>query len=88
MVPPTGSTTIEVRVELKPGVFDAEGDGVLKALRLLGIDHLSEVGTARIFRLQFDGIEPAQAERLAARAVDRLLANPVVHRVLVSAPTA
>ncbi|MCI4357844.1 MAG: phosphoribosylformylglycinamidine synthase subunit PurS [Thermoplasmata archaeon] len=78
-----GRTTVEVRVELKPGVFDAEGDGVLKALRLLGIAHLTEVTTGRVYRLEFDGIDPTEAERLAARAVDRLLANPVVHRVVV-----
>ncbi|HEV2166816.1 MAG TPA: phosphoribosylformylglycinamidine synthase subunit PurS [Thermoplasmata archaeon] len=79
-----GRTTVEVRVELKPGVFDAEGDGVLKALRLLGIAHVRDVATARVYRLEFEGVDPAEAERLAARAVDRLLANPVVHRVVVS----
>ncbi|HEV2520442.1 MAG TPA: phosphoribosylformylglycinamidine synthase subunit PurS [Thermoplasmata archaeon] len=77
-------TTVEVRVELKPGVFDAEGDGVLKALRLLGIDHLKDVTTARVFRLAFEAVSAPEAERLAARAVDRLLANPVVHRVQVT----
>jgi phosphoribosylformylglycinamidine synthase PurS subunit len=80
-------TSVEVRVELKPGVFDAEGDGVLKTLRLLGIARLQEVTTARVYRLEFDGVEPAEAERMAARAVDRLLANPVVHRVIVGPAT-
>jgi phosphoribosylformylglycinamidine synthase PurS subunit len=85
--PPPSRVTVEVRVELKPGVFDAEGDGILKSLRLLKIDHLVGVGTARVYRLEFDGIEAAEAERLAARAVDRLLANPVVHRVVVGPAT-
>ena len=88
MASSNGRTTVEVRVELKPGVFDAEGDGVLKALRLMGIAHVHEVSTARVYRLEFEGIDPAEAERLAARAVDRLLANPVVHRVVVSPGTA
>ncbi len=74
-------TTVEVRIELKPGVFDAEADSVLKSLRLLGLSETAEVGTARLYRLTFSGVDPAGARALAQRAVDRLLANPIVHRV-------
>jgi phosphoribosylformylglycinamidine synthase PurS subunit len=76
--------TVEVRVELKPGVFDAEADSVRRSLGLLGIAHVAEVATARVYRIQFDGVDASEAERLAARAVDRLLANPVIHRVTVA----
>ncbi len=84
MGPASDRTTVEVRVELKPGVFDAEGDGVLKSLRLLGLPHLEAVETARVYRLEFEGVQAEEAERLARQAVDRLLANPVVHRVVVA----
>jgi phosphoribosylformylglycinamidine synthase len=79
---------IEVRVELKPGVMDAEAASVEKSLDLLGIASVRHVTTARIYDLEFSGVTPAQARRLADEAVDRLLANPVIHRVTVRpAPT-
>ncbi|EQD28832.1 phosphoribosylformylglycinamidine (FGAM) synthase, PurS subunit [mine drainage metagenome] len=75
---------IEVRVELKPGVADAEAETVERSLGLLGIDGLARVTTARIYGLEFSGIEAVEARRQAEVAVDRLLANPIVHRVTVS----
>jgi phosphoribosylformylglycinamidine synthase subunit PurS len=74
---------VEVRVELKPGVVDAEAESIEKSLALLGIPSVRHVTTARIYDLEFSGTDSAEAERLAADAVDRLLANPVIHRVTV-----
>ncbi len=73
----------EVRVELKPGVLDAEAESIAKSLVLLGIPHVRHVSTARIYDLDFETVDPKEAERLAHDAVDRLLANPVIHRVTV-----
>ena len=81
---PAGVARVEVRVELKDGVVDAEAVNVLKSLALLGIDHLADVHTARIYTLDFTGISETDAEKRAGEAVDRLLANPVVHRVSVT----
>jgi phosphoribosylformylglycinamidine synthase PurS subunit len=75
------SATVEVRVELKPGVLDAEAESVQKSLGLLGIAHVRAVHTARVYTIEFTGVSTAQARRLAEEAVDRLLANPVIHRV-------
>jgi phosphoribosylformylglycinamidine synthase PurS subunit len=72
---------VEVRVELKPGVQDAEAESVQKSLALLGIPSLHRVTTARIYDLEFDGLTTPEAEARAREAVDRLLANPVIHRV-------
>jgi phosphoribosylformylglycinamidine synthase subunit PurS len=72
---------VEVRVELKPEVADAEAESVTKALELLGLRSLRRVRLARIFDLEFEGSDRAAAEAQAQRAVDRLLANPVIHRV-------
>ncbi len=77
-------TTIEVRVELKPGILDAEAESIEKSLRLLGLTELAAVHTARLYDLTFTGVDPAEARALADRAVERLLANPVIHRVQVS----
>jgi phosphoribosylformylglycinamidine synthase PurS subunit len=79
--------TVEVRVELKPGIFDAEAESITKSLRLLGIPHLGGVSTGRVYTLLFDGVSPEEASKLATRAVEELLANPVIHRVVVGPPT-
>jgi phosphoribosylformylglycinamidine synthase PurS subunit len=76
-------TTLEVRVELKPGVVDAEAESIEKSLGLLGIPHVQHVSTARVYILSFDGVDATEAHNLAERAVDQLLANPVVHRVRI-----
>ena len=84
MTDPTAIATVEVRVEFKPGVLDPEAASIEKSLGLLGIPDVAHVRTARVYRLEFAGIPHAEAERLAARAVDRLLANPVIHRVTIT----
>ncbi|MHB1434860.1 MAG: phosphoribosylformylglycinamidine synthase subunit PurS [Thermoplasmata archaeon] len=79
-----GSVRIEVRVELKPGVADAEAETVERSLGMLGIEGLARVTTARIYGLEFSGVDEAGARRQAQAAIDRLLANPIVHRVSLS----
>lgn len=68
----------EVRVELKPGVLDAEGKTVQKSLKLLGYP-ISNVKTIDVYEITIDSdsIENAKAEILDA--CKRLLANPVIH---------
>ncbi len=84
MQSPARRTVVEVRVELKPGVMDAEAESVLRSLGLLGIGPVARVRTAKVFSLEFDDVEPSKAEALAREAVDRLLANPVIHKVALS----
>lgn len=78
-----GSVRIEVRVELKPGIVDAEAESIQKSLGLLGLRSIRSVATARVYALEFAGVAPGEAERLAREAVDRLLANPVIHQVTI-----
>ncbi len=73
----------EVRVELKPGVMDAEAVSVEKSLGLLGIGHVRGVSTARVYDLEFSDVSESEARQLTDEAVERLLANPVIHRVTV-----
>jgi phosphoribosylformylglycinamidine synthase PurS subunit len=77
------SVLLEVRVELKPGVLDAEADSIEKSLALLGISGVRHVSTARVYDLEFSDVTAAEAHRRAQEAVDRLLANPVIHRVTI-----
>jgi phosphoribosylformylglycinamidine synthase PurS subunit len=79
-----GSVTVEVRVALKDGISDAESENIQKSLMLLGIPEVLHVSTARLYLLQFSGSDAGRAEELARRAVDRLLANPVIHRVTMT----
>ena len=74
---------VEVRVELKPGILDAEAESIQKSLSLLGIPAVARVSTARVYDLDFSGVSKQQARRLTDEAVDRLLANPVIHRVTI-----
>ncbi len=81
--PPKNSVRMEVRIELKPGVVDAEAMSVEKSLALLGLAAVPRVSTARVYDLVFDDVSAVEAQRLSEEAVDRLLANPVIHRVSV-----
>jgi phosphoribosylformylglycinamidine synthase PurS subunit len=74
---------MEVRIELKPGVMDPEAESVEKSLALLGLTSVPHVTTARIYDLEFHGVSISEARQLADEAVERLLANPVIHRVTV-----
>lgn len=80
---PDRTVTVTVRVELKPGVLDAEAESIEKSLNLLGLSEVVSVRTARLYDLDIRAADRSGAERLAATAVDRLLANPVIHRVTV-----
>ncbi len=82
---PSGGITVEVRVELKPGVADAEALAIEKSLTLLGVNGLRGVRTVRVYRLTFGSSDPDEALRQARLAVDRLLANPVIHQVEIRA---
>lgn len=85
--PKARAIRVAVRVELKPGVMDAEAASIQKSLSLLGIRSIARVATARIYELEFTGVTPREATRLAIEAVDRLLANPVIHRVTIGRPS-
>jgi phosphoribosylformylglycinamidine synthase PurS subunit len=81
--PPVHRERWEIRIELKPGVLDAEAESVEKSLALLGLPSVPQVRTAKIYDLEFRDVASAEAHRLVQEAVDRLLANPVIHRVSV-----
>lgn len=75
---------IEVRVKLKKGMVDAEGDTVRKALNLLGY-RVGSVDTEKIFVLSVDAASKDTALREADNACKRLLANPVIHDYSITA---
>ena len=65
--------TAEVRIELKAGVVDAEGETVKKSLNLLGYP-VENVATVKIYKVRID----ADAIEKLNSAAGRLLANQVI----------
>jgi len=67
----------EVRVELKPGVLDAEGKTIQKSLKLLGYP-IDEVKTIKVYDIAIDADSAENAKAEVEDACRRLLANPVI----------
>jgi len=67
-----------VYVTLKPSVFDPQGRTIVDALQSLGYGGVADVRQGKYFELDLATTERAQAERLAADAADKVLANPVI----------
>ncbi len=69
----------KVRIGLKAGVSDPEGNNTLKALQLLGFQSIKSVSTERIVRIHLDAKKKDDAVAEAEKACRRLLTNPVIH---------
>lgn len=70
---------VRIEVDLKKGVTDPEGDNVRKALNLLGFKGIRGVHSAKLFLVDVDATDAADARAAADEMCKRLLANPVVH---------
>lgn len=70
----------EVRVWLKEGVFDPQGQAIRQVLARLGWERIEEVRTGKAFVLQVEAPEEKEARRLAEEAARKVLANPVLER--------
>ena len=75
--------TIEVRVSLKKGALDAEGETVQKSLALLGFD-VKKVDTIKVYRIVVDAKAREAAVKVVEEASRRLLANPVIQEYSIS----
>jgi phosphoribosylformylglycinamidine synthase len=71
--------TAEIRIGLKKGVADPEGQNAKKALELLGFQGVSEVNSVKIFKVQLETDDMAEAETMVESMCQRLFANPVIH---------
>lgn len=68
----------EVRVALRPGIADPEGQTVASALRSLGYASVSEVRAGKLLRIDFEADGREAAEAAVGDMCRRLLANPVM----------
>ncbi len=78
---------VEVRIELKPGVIDAEGETIQKSLKLLGYP-VNEVKTVKVYVISIDANSEKDAEKKIDDACKRLLANPVIQNYSVKVKNA
>jgi len=74
--------TAEVRIELKAGVLDAEGETVGKSLKLLGFP-VKGVKSVKVYDIVMDAVSEEDAKRKAENAAKKLLANPVIQNYFI-----
>ncbi len=67
----------EVRIELKPGVIDAEGETIHKSLKLLSYPVVN-VNTVKVYVITLEADSSEDAKKEIDGACRRLLANPVI----------
>jgi len=67
----------EIKIELKKGVADPEGQNTKKALELLGFKGLRSVRSMKCFQVDI-GLEGDEALEACQEMCRRLLANPVI----------
>ena len=69
---------VGVRVTLRPAVLDTQGQAILRGLRALEFSPIEDVRAGKFFRLTVRALNAEEALATAARACERLLANPVI----------
>jgi phosphoribosylformylglycinamidine synthase PurS subunit len=72
-----------VTVTLKTGILDPQGKAIEGALRSLGLTGVASVRQGKVFDIEIEGSDRAQAEVLLKQAADKLLANTVIENYRV-----
>jgi phosphoribosylformylglycinamidine synthase subunit PurS len=67
-----------VTVTLKSGILDPQGKAIEGALRSLGVAGVGSVRQGKVFDIEVEGSDRAQAEAALKDAAERLLANTVI----------
>lgn len=67
-----------VTVTLKTGILDPQGKAIEGALRSLGVAGIAGVRQGKVFDIELEGMDRAQAEAALRQAADKLLANTVI----------
>jgi phosphoribosylformylglycinamidine synthase subunit PurS len=67
-----------VRISLRPGIADPEGQTIAGGLRSLGFEAVAEVRSGKLLQITLDAGDAEEADRAVAEMCRRLLANPVI----------
>jgi len=69
-----------IKVLLKDGVLDPQGETIGRALKDLGFGNIIKTSTGKVFKVEIDANTEADARKIAGEAASKLLANPVIER--------
>ncbi|MGC8916396.1 MAG: phosphoribosylformylglycinamidine synthase subunit PurS [Thermoanaerobaculum sp.] len=69
---------VEVRVRLKDGVLDPQGEAIRRVLGRLGYGEVRSVRVGKLIFLDVDGDDPEHVRKRVEEACRELLANPVI----------
>ncbi|WP_206831758.1 phosphoribosylformylglycinamidine synthase subunit PurS [Alicyclobacillus fructus] len=69
---------VEVKVWLKPSVFDPQGHAVHGALVSLGFEGAGEVRIGKFIQMQLEAEDEEAASRQVEEMCQKVLANPVM----------
>jgi phosphoribosylformylglycinamidine synthase len=75
-----------VIVTLKSGVLDPQGKAIEGALKSLGVGGVESVRQGKIFDIEIEGADKAQAEQTLKAAAEKLLANLVIENYRIELP--
>jgi phosphoribosylformylglycinamidine synthase subunit PurS len=67
-----------VTVTLKSGILDPQGKAIEGALKSLGVAGITSVRQGKVFDIEIEGGDRAEAEAALKAAADKLLANTVI----------
>ena len=68
----------QVVVRLRPEVLDPQGVTIGKALEHLGYDNVAGLRQGKVFDVELDATDAAEAEQQLEAMAKALLANPVI----------
>jgi phosphoribosylformylglycinamidine synthase PurS subunit len=72
-----------VSVTLKSGVLDPQGKAIEGALHSLGLDEIGSVRQGKMFEIEVNAHDRADAMDILQRACERLLANTVIENYAI-----
>ncbi len=67
-----------VTITLKSGILDPQGKAIEGALRSLGVSGVASVRQGKVFDIEIEGKDKAQAETALKEAADKLRAHTVI----------
>lgn len=74
----------EVRVTLKPGIADPQGQTIERALPALGYAGARNVRVGKLIELEVDAASATEAREQVEEMCERLLANPVIESYAIA----
>jgi phosphoribosylformylglycinamidine synthase subunit PurS len=65
-------------VTLKEGILDPQGKTLLRALKSLGYDEVTDLRVGKYMEIEIDGTDRATMERRLGEMSESLLTNPII----------